>query len=483
MKPPCALPQEGLPLAAVMQQLQERRSKDFPWESGRLFGYTYWAGEEVKKVAIEAIKYFFNENALNPTAFPSIRQMEAELIAQVAALLHAPKSVGICTSGGTQSILSAMLAARERARARGQKSKWRVIVPHTIHPAFDKAAHLLDVQLIKTPTQTDGKASPQHIAAAIDTHTIMIAGSAPCWPWGLVDPLYELSMLAQKHDIWFHVDACVGGMFLPFLPKQHQPLWDFQLPGVQSISVDLHKYGYAPKGISLLLFRHEELRRFQYFTATDWPGGLFATPGIAGTRSGAIIAAAWAVMRYLGRKGYQKRVQQVMEATHKLQQGIEATGHLQVVGQPAMSIVACTSRTLDIYQVADELALHGWIVGRQQNPPTLHFILNPLHVSIVDELLHSLHQAIEAVLRPSPLGKMRQWTTQLSTKLLAHLPAATQDRLIAWSKRFIQPTPQKRQAVIYGMVGALKAEEQVEKVLIDYLDRMFVDTCSGTDDL
>ncbi|RMD75223.1 MAG: aspartate aminotransferase family protein, partial [Bacteroidetes bacterium] len=375
----------------------------------------------------------------------------------------------------------AMLAARERARARGlgMNAPGKVVVPHTVHPAFDKAAHVLGLELVKVPAGSDGRACPDRLARAIDGHTIMVAASAPCWPWGLIDPIEAVGRLAQQHDLYFHVDACVGGMFLPFVPHRDRlPAWDFRAEGVSSISVDLHKYGYTPKGLSVLLYREPALRRHQYFTTTDWPGGLFATPALAGTRSAATLAAGWAVMQHLGRRGYERLAADVMAATERLRRALEAGGKLRVVGAPDMSIVAVTSDELDLFELADELALRGWVVGRQQPPTSLHFILNPLHVPVIDQFAEDLDAALHTLLHPPAGKKLRHLATRLSARLFGRLPAPMQDRLFHWAQHYVKATPGGRQAPMYGMMGSLKANEQVEKVLSDYLDRMFAIDCT-----
>ena len=477
----CGLPDEGCPIEKVRQTLRRRKEGDFPWESGRLFGYVYHAGDTIRQVALEAMSHYLSENALNPAAFPSVLKMEQELIAMTARLLHAPEPVGVCTSGGTESILLAMLAAREKARTERAlpSGSGRVVVPHTVHPAFDKAARVLDLELVKVPTAADGRACPERMAEAVDEHTIMVAASAPCWPWGLIDPIEAIGRLACRHGLYFHVDACVGGMFLPFAPHRDQlPAWDFRVEGVSSISVDLHKYGYAPKGLSVLLYRERALRRHQYFTTTDWPGGLFATPALAGTRSAAVIAGGWAVMQHLGRQGYERLTASVMAATDRLRRALEAAGTLRVIGEPDMSIVAVTSDAVDLFELADELALRGWVVGRQQHPTSLHFILNPLHVPVIDHFVEDFEAVLHVLLHPPVGKKMRHMATRLSARLFGKLPAPVQDRLFHWAQRYVKTTPGGRQAAMYGMVGSLKANEQVEKVLSDYLDRMFAVDCA-----
>ncbi len=482
----CHMPLEGQSPEWLRQELLKKKARDFPWETGRLFGYVYHAGQAVKQVALDAMALYLSENALNASTFPSAIQLEAQLVAMVAHLLHAPTPCGLCTAGGTESILMAMLAAREKARReRGAPpASWKVVVPRTVHPAFDKAAHLLGLRLAKVDVGADGRACVEKLARALDAQTIMVAASAPCWPWGLIDPIAEIGQLAMEKGLYFHVDACVGGMFLPFVPQRTQlPPWDFRAEGVHSISVDLHKYGYAPKGLSVLLYREKSLRRLQYFTTTDWPGGLFATPALAGTRSAATLAAGWAVMHYLGRQGYERLAAEVMRAAHRLRRHVEAHPHLALVGNPQMSILAITSATLDLFQLADELALRGWAVGRQQAPPSLHLILNPIHVPIVEAFMRDLDAAVEAVRRPPARTRLRQWSATLSARLFRHLPPPLQDRLFRWAQRHAKASPRGRQAALYGMIGSLQAEEQIEKVLSDYLDRMFAVGCAPTGEM
>ena len=276
---------------------------DVAWREGKTAVYVFNAGPEVEQVQKAAYTLFMAENGLGPAAFPSLREMEAQVVDFGLSLFHAPDgAAGVMTTGGTDSITHAMKAARDSLRReRGVEGRLNIVLPRSAHPAFDKAAALMEVEVRRTPLR-EFLADPEAIDAAADARTIMIVGSAPCFPYGLIDPIERLSELATARDLWLHVDACVGGYIAPFVAMNGAtlPVWDFALAGVRSISADLHKYGYCAKGASTLFFRGEEQRRYMPFAVEDWPGGRMVTPTLAGTRPGGAIAAAWAVMNFLG---------------------------------------------------------------------------------------------------------------------------------------------------------------------------------------
>ncbi|MGB9594582.1 MAG: pyridoxal phosphate-dependent decarboxylase family protein, partial [Anaerolineae bacterium] len=274
---PYRLPEKGIPKDEVLAAMRALREKDVKWQDGRLFSLIYYAGEEITDVLKEAALLFFSENGLNPSVFPSLRQMETEVVAISADLLGGDaQTVGNMTSGGTESILLAVKTAREWARAhRPDIRQPEMILPLTAHPAFEKAAHYFDVKPVRTAIGPDFRADVEAARAAITPRTILMVGSAPAYPFGVVDPIAEMAAIAQERGILFHVDACVGGFMLPFVRKLGYPVpdFDFRVPGVTSISADLHKYGYCVKGASVILYRDAALRRHQFFAYTDWPGG------------------------------------------------------------------------------------------------------------------------------------------------------------------------------------------------------------------
>lgn len=387
------LPSTGLPRDALYAELEAVRAKDADWRRGRTFGLVYYAGDEILDVLRHAYGAFIHENGLSLDAFPSLKHMEGEVLAWCADLFGGGEATaGSMTSGGTESILMAVKTAREHARARRPDLRDPVIVvPITAHPAFDKAAHTLGVGIVHVDVGADGRVTAEAMRAAIDERTILLVGSAYAFPHGVVDPIPELGQLALERDLLLHVDACLGGFVLAFDPTA--PPYDLRVPGVSSLSADLHKYGYAAKGASIVLYRDKKLRRHQLFAYGGWPGGLYGSPTMAGTRPGGGIAAAWAVMRYLGRDGYERLVREVLDTSARLRAGIAAVPGLALIGDARHSVMAFTAADADVYAIGDEMHRRGWHLDRQQKPPSLHLMVTPAHGTVVEAFLADLAEA------------------------------------------------------------------------------------------
>jgi sphinganine-1-phosphate aldolase len=340
---------------------------------------------------------YLHENYLNPFAFPSLLQMEREVVAMGADLVHGDPRAGKLTSGGTESLFLAVQVARDHARRQRGIAEPTAVLPSTAHPAFAKACHYLDVDEVRVPVGPDGRADVGATADAIDDRTALVVGSAPCYPYGVVDPIPELAALAAGAGALFHVDACLGGWLLPFLERLGEPIppWDFRVDGVTSLSADIHKYGWCFKGASLLLHRHEDLLRHQYFLFDGWPGGLYGSATTAGTRPAAPIAAAWATVMHLGEEGYLRLTSQVRDAADRFRRGIAAIDGLRVTGDPVPGVMEIASDTLDVAAVADVMDERGWHLDRQQGG--LHAIVSPSHLGAVDEFLADLAAAVDAV--------------------------------------------------------------------------------------
>jgi sphinganine-1-phosphate aldolase len=394
------LPTRGRPREALRQELASLRAGDVAWQEGKAFSLVYFAGEEVLDVIRDAYATFVMSNGLGPAHFPSLKKLESQILGATAELLHAPESAGNVTSGGTESILMAVKTARDRARSeRPDIAAPEMIVPVSVHPAFEKAAHYLGVQPVRIPVRADLRADVDAARAAIGPSTILIVGSAPSYPHGVIDPIHELAALAAEHGVLCHVDACVGGFFLPFAEKLGHPVppWDFRVPGVTSISADLHKYGYAPRGTSTVMYRTRALRRHQFFAYPDWSGGLYGTPTMAGSRPGALVAGAWAVMQHLGEEGYLRLTRTVLDTSRRFLDGIRETPGLEVMGAPDMSVLAFRSDTLDVYALADAMDERGWRLERQQRPPSLHLVITPAHAGAAPAFLADLREAAAAL--------------------------------------------------------------------------------------
>jgi sphinganine-1-phosphate aldolase len=391
-----SLPEQGLAWAEIEQELKARAAHDVNWREGKSAIYVFNAGDDVGAVKKAAYAMFSEENGLGPAAFPSLAQMEREVVEFGLSLLNAPKdAAGAMTSGGTDSILMAVKAARDYARAQGRAGPFNIVTPYSAHPAFHKAGMLMDLEVRRTPLK-DYLADPAEIEAAMDADTIMIVGSAPCFPYGLIDPITELGALADRKGAWLHVDACVGGYLAPFVRMNgvDLPAFDFSVAGVSSISGDLHKYGYASKGASTVFFRSEALKAHMPFDAGPWPLGRMMTPTLAGTRPGGAIAAAWAVMRFLGVAGYRAKQAMVSEARARIEAEVKRLG-FEVLGQPQLGIVAFTHPEADVFALLGRLHQRGWITGALLEPKALHLMLTPVHLEAGARYLEDLETALK----------------------------------------------------------------------------------------
>jgi glutamate/tyrosine decarboxylase-like PLP-dependent enzyme len=395
------IPQHGMDWKALGTELEELGRGDVDWRRGRTAVYVFNAGEDVLQVAKEAYALFQSENALGPAAFPSLKRMEAEVVSMGLDLLHgAEGACGNMTSGGSESIFLAVKACREAARAAGRDTTGgEIVLPRSAHPAFDKAAQVLDLCTVRVPVAEDLRADPQAMADAIGDRTLMLVGSAPCFPYGLIDPIEALGEITASRGVWLHVDACVGGYFAPFARMNgvDVPPFDFSVPGVHSISADLHKYGYAAKGASTLFHRTEAQRGFQVFDFDDWPAGGMTTPTAAGTRPGGAVASAWAVMHYLGIEGYRQKARAVTETRERMLHEISNIDGLSPVGTPQLGLFAFGSDTLDIYAVWGRLLQRGWFTGLLTEPKAIHLMLSPAHAEFADEYLADLRDAVAEV--------------------------------------------------------------------------------------
>ncbi|MDX2092891.1 MAG: aminotransferase class V-fold PLP-dependent enzyme [Kofleriaceae bacterium] len=429
------IPKQGRTASEILGELEERKAKDAKWREGRVFSLVYHipgeSGEAHEKLLHDAHALYASTNLLNPMAFSSLKQMESEVIAMAGELFNCPGAVGTMTSGGTESILCAVAAYRDRAR---RTKPWilrpELIVPTTIHPAFDKAAHYFGVKLVKVPVGPDFRADVRAMGKKISRSTIGLVGSAPQYPHGVVDPIAELGQLAQENNLPLHVDACVGGWVLPWIERlgRKVPVWDFRVPGVTSISADLHKFGYAAKGASTLVWRSIDAMKHQIFVATDFPGGIYASPTMCGTRPGGPIAAAWAALNALGEEGYISLAKLALDAADRFRIGIEGIPGLALLGKGDATIVTYSTAEVveaaadtalfptllrkvtggggeQIYAIADRMETRGWTIDRQHRPASLHLTVTANHARVVDEYLADLAASFAEVRRDPALAK------------------------------------------------------------------------------
>jgi sphinganine-1-phosphate aldolase len=415
------LPKEGWSEEAVMKELQTLAVMDHTrWEDGFVSGAVYHGGDSLMKIQTEAFGKFTVANPIHPDVFPGVRKMEAEIVSMVLALFNAPSgAAGVTTSGGTESILMACLSARQKAYAergvtepemyasallsRSSNTDYQFrILPETGHTAFRKAGSYfgIKVHLVACPAPTYQVDIPS-VSRLINSNTVLLVGSAPNFPHGIIDDITSLSKLAVKRRIPLHVDCCLGSFLVPFLEKAgfETELFDFRLRGVTSISCDTHKYGFAPKGNSTVLYRDTTLRSYQYFISPDWSGGVYASPSIAGSRPGALIAGCWASLMSIGEAGYIEACSSIVGATKKIIEAIQENpglnSDLEVLGHPLVSVVAFNSKTLDIYDIADAMSAKGWHLNSLQNPPAIHVAVTLPIVKVWEKLVSDLEAVIE----------------------------------------------------------------------------------------
>ncbi len=406
------IPEEGKTRDEILNELKVARQNDAHWEEGKLFSLVFHLSEEHSELVKEAYNMYIHENGLNPMAFQSLRRFESEVVQMTASLLNGDnETVGCMTSGGTESVLLAMKTYRDKARKERRKRYFipEIIIPDSAHVAFDKAGGYFDIKMVRAPINKAGKVNVRAVERRITPNTVALVGSAPNYPYGTIDPISELGELANKYQLGLHVDACVGGFILPWFEKIGEaiPPFDFRVPGVTSISADLHKYGYAAKGASVILYRSIEIMRHQLFVSVNFPGGIVMTPGLTGTRPGGAIAAAWATLMSLGQKKYMENAKYLSEIVKRFKEGIKSIPELDIVGEPQGPLFAYYSKSPDvnIYAVADILEGKGWHIDRQQKPASLHFMINPLHGKIIDEYLNDLREAVEKVKANPELAK------------------------------------------------------------------------------
>lgn len=397
------LPPTGTPREDIRRRMDEAAGDDAAWLERLAAGTNYVAGADVVEVAKEAYLRFFSTNALLPSTFPSLARFEGDVIDYAAGLLHGPEAVGSITSGGSESILMGVKSARDRARVvHPDILRPRMVVAESAHPAFWKAAHYFGLDLVRVPLGPDLQIDLDDYRAAIDDATVLLVASAPSLTLGMVDPIEAIAPLALERDINLHVDACVGGFFLPFAEKLGYPvpLFDFRVPGVTTISADLHKFGYSAKGASVILSRDRAIFEHQVFRfgGPERPDDWYVTPSMTGTRPGGAIAAAWAVMNYLGEEGYLRLVGATMAYLQRWWDGIARIEGLEVMGAPAMSVFGYTSRTLDVFAIADGLEARGWLVFRDSHPVrSIRFMQSAGHEPFIDAYLADLREVADLV--------------------------------------------------------------------------------------
>lgn len=437
------IPQMGRGRDEVVKEMEAIKAhEESRWRDGFVSGAVYNGDQSFIDFLNQIYAINSQSNALHTDVWPSVAKFEAEVVAMTASMLGTDKTTdqicGSVSSGGTESILLAMKTYRDWARDMKGITHPNIVAPTTAHPAFDKAGHYFGIKVIRVPVDKNFSAIPSAMERAINRNTIAMIGTAGTYPHGVVDPIQELSEIALKHKIGFHTDGCLGGFILPWAEKLGYKTtpFDFRLPGVTSISADTHKYGYAAKGTSVVLYRGLELRRYQYFAAADWPGGLYTSPTFAGSRSGALIAVCWAAMLSTGEDGYLSAAKKILESTARMRSSVEAIPELHLLGE-SLFVVTFASDTLNIYDVMDFMTSRGWSLNPLQKPAGVH---------------------LSVTLRHAQSGVSERFTDDLKAAV-AHVKA--------------NPQETGGSAPIYGTASTLPLRGVVAEMLKRYIDLLY----------
>lgn len=447
------LPLEGLPGEIIVTEIEKLQQilAHSDWENGRVSGAVYHGGKELLDLQLNAYHIYSVANQLHPDVFPGIRKMEAEVVAMVLKLFNSPElGCGSTTSGGTESLLLTGLAAREYGRKYRGVSEPEVIAPVTVHAGIEKACSYFGMKLHKVDLDPKTfQVNVKKVKRLINSNTVLLVGSAPNYPHGIIDDIEELSKLAVKYKIPLHVDACLGSFIVSFLEKSNVhgdrdlPIFDFRAPGVTSISCDTHKYGFAPKGSSIIMYRDPKLRECQYYILSDWTGGMYGSPTLAGSRPGALMAGCWATLLNIGESGYTKSCFDIVSATMKSKETIKThpllSKHFEILGDPIASVIAFRTRpesNLNIYVVGDSMSKRGWHLATLQRPAALHFAFTRLTVPVVDQMLSDLVEVVN-------------------------------------EQKDIVEKPKSDTAALYGVAGNISTAGVAEEIIAAYLDLLY----------
>jgi glutamate/tyrosine decarboxylase-like PLP-dependent enzyme len=445
-----AIPAKGRDKDDILKELSTMAEEEnAKWKTGQVSGTFYHAGDDHRAFLNKVFSLFSHENTIQFDLCPSMFKMESDIIAMTAGMLnadavkeHTPED-GVCgtvTSGGTESILMAMKVYRDWGRAQKGIAEPEIIMPHTAHPAFDKSGNYFGIKMVHIPvSEPDFRVDPQAVEKKISKNTVAIVGSAGNYPYGLIDPLDKLSDIALNHGVGFHVDGCLGGFIFPWIEKLGYPIpaFDFRLPGVTSMSADTHKYGFALKGTSVVLYRNNTFRRHQYFNTPDWPGGMYASPTAAGSRSGGLTAATWASLVYLGEEGYLKAVQSIMKVADQMKAGIKQIPELKIIGDPTF-VISFRSEQVDVFHINDFMKTRGWRFNVLQLPPALHFCVT-MPQTFVDDVAARFLEDLQAGVA---YAKSKAGTVAKTTAL-------------------------------YGVAGTIEGNQQVTELVFGLFDHLY----------
>jgi len=397
-----SMPQKGLGEHEILAQLDTFKAEDPKYKNGKLWSLVYYIDEAHQQLLKDSYFKYSSENGLNPTAFKSLKKMENDIISATADILNGTEEVcGVVTSGGTESCLLAVKTYRDMAKQKRRVRKPEMIIAETAHVAWYKASEYFGVKIRQVPLDDSLAPNLKKLRSMINRNTVMILGSAPEYPHGTIDPIEAMGEIAEKHSVPLHIDACVGGFILPFMEMNGEklPKWDYRVPGVTSISADIHKYGYAAKGASTITYRNLDYLRYQMFIQADWSGGVFASSALLGTRPGGAYAGAWAAIQYFGIDGYKQLADETIQAVNTLKRGIESIPELVIMGEPLGPLFAYQSCNADvnIFAVGDQMENKGWKVNKNQKPDGLHAMVTSQHLKVVDDYIADLKDAVATV--------------------------------------------------------------------------------------
>jgi glutamate/tyrosine decarboxylase-like PLP-dependent enzyme len=475
------IPEKGWDADRVLETLRSYQAHDLDGRGGRVFAYGYRPLERLEATIQSAYVEFMGENALDPIAFPSLARIERDVVRMIAGLLRGDdRVVGNCTSGGTESILLAVKTARDWARRRRPEIREpEMVLPRSAHCAFHKAAQYFNVRPVAVAIDPQTmRADVDAVRRAVSANTILLVASAPQYAHGVVDPVEEIAAFARERGLWLHVDACVGGIQLSIQREMGDariPDFDFSVPGVSSISADMHKFGYSPKGASVVLYRDKSLRRPQIFSSIASATYALVNPTILSTKSGGPLAGAWAALAHIGREGYREMLREVMRATERMIEGIQASGDLYVLGRPHTSLFAIASDRLNVFELADEMQSRGWYLQPQFStecsPMNLHVTVNYGNVPVVDEFLSDLHASLDVLRARKPID-VEEVRGQVQA-LLASTPPEGLYQAFAAAAGFADGRLPQKMALVNTFLECLPRDVGAE-FLGDFVNDMYV---------
>ena len=468
------IPKKGYSEKELHDFFDSFKNQDIQWKSGKTFGAVYYPGDEYAQVISKAYSRFLNENAFDPQLFKSLLAMENDIVSQVANLISPDTRLhGNLTSGGTESIFLALLSARDWSKKNKEIENPEVILPSTAHPAFLKALRFLDVKAVIIHVDFQ-KWDLNIVENEINENTIMLVGSAPAYPYGVIDPISDFSKLAIKHNLLLHVDACIGGFFLSYLKKMGRDVteFNFNLPGVSSLSVDLHKYAYAPKGSSVLLYRNPEHRLSQYSVYSGWQGGIYASTTFMGTKPGGVVASTWTALNHIGDDGYLELTKSTMNSVDRIIKYIESNIHLELIGSPDMSLIAFKVKENNTYELADLLNNKGWYIGRLQNPEGIHLVVSAIHSeNIVISFMKDVDDSLAELFSTNFKSSIQHLGDKLIKQVLNLLPYNQLKTTLANQAKKSNGKPSKKR-IIYDVKNQL-SESESNNLFRTIMDRFY----------